>query len=67
MLDPEFAAGGFDQDAAHRLGRGGEEVPPAVPMPCLVHVHEPNVGFVNQGRGLEGLAGALAEALPESA
>lgn len=40
-----------------QLSRGGEEVPPAVPVLHLVHTREPDVGFVNQGRGLECLAG----------
>src|SRR5262249_25422231 len=40
-------------------GGGGEEVPPAVPVLRLVPVHKPDVGFVDQGRGLEGLADLL--------
>ncbi len=31
-FEPPFAAGAFDQDPPHRLGRGGEEV--AATVPC---------------------------------
>src|SRR5262245_17864239 len=49
------AAGLVNQDAAHRFGGGGEEVAPAVPVPDLVRAHEPEVGFVDQGGGLQRL------------
>ena len=32
VLGPSLAAGVVDQDAAHGLGGGGEEMPPAVPV-----------------------------------
>src|SRR5262249_36762401 len=41
-----FAAGDFDEDAPHGLGRGGEEVPPAVPVLCLLEIHNPYVSFM---------------------
>src|SRR5207237_6131240 len=47
----------IDQDAAHGLGRGGKEVAAAVPVLGFVRVHQPEVGLVDQGRGLERLAG----------
>ena len=49
----------IDQDAAHGLGRGGEEVAAAVPVLGLLDVHESEVGLVDQGRGLERLPGRL--------
>jgi hypothetical protein len=49
----------FDEDAAHGLGGGGEEVSPAVPVLRLLHVHQPHVRLVYQGGGLKGLAGPL--------
>jgi hypothetical protein len=54
-----FAACRFDEDAAHGLGRGGEEMAAAVPVPLGFGVHQPQVGLVNQGGRLEGLAGLL--------
>src|SRR5262249_48404129 len=55
---PSFLAPGVvDENAAHRFGRGGEEVSAAVPVLDLVHVHQPEVRLMDQGGGLEGLAG----------
>src|SRR5262245_46321582 len=54
-----LVAGVVDEDAAHGLGRGGEEVPATVPAPGLVGVHQAQVGLVHQGGGLERLAGRL--------
>jgi hypothetical protein len=59
MLGPPLAPGLVDEDAAHGLGGGGEEVAPAVPVLDLVHVHQPEVRLVDQGGGLEGLARLL--------
>ena len=56
MLGPPFAPGALDQDAAHGLRSRGKKVSPAVPVLRLLDVHEPDVGFVDQGRGLERLA-----------
>jgi hypothetical protein len=50
-------AGLIDQDVAH--GRGREEVAPAVPVVAPVPADEPDVGLVDQGGGLEGLARLL--------
>ena len=55
-FDAPLAAGVLDEDAAHGLGRRGEEVPPAVPVLRLLHVHQPQVGVVDQGRRLQRLA-----------
>ena len=49
----------LDEDAAHRLGGGGEEVPPTVPARDRVGIDEPQVHLVDQGGGLERLAGLL--------
>src|SRR5262249_5230239 len=56
-----LAAGTLYEDAAHGLGRGREEVPPVVPRRggTPFALDQPQVGFVNEGRGLEGLAGLL--------
>ena len=57
-LTAGLAAGVLDEDAAHGLGRGGEEVAAAVPA-RVVRPDEPEVGLVDQGRGLERLARLL--------
>ena len=44
VLPTNPAAGGLDEDAAHGLGRGGEEVPAAVE---LLVAHQPQIGFVD--------------------
>src|SRR5262245_8828744 len=54
-----FPAGVLDQDASYRLRGGGEEVPAATPVLGLLGIDKAEVGFVNQGRGLERLAGLL--------
>ena len=59
MAEAPLAAGAFDEDAPHGLGRGGEEVAAAVPVLGPVPTDQPQVGLVDQGRGLEGLAGLL--------
>src|SRR5262249_29689587 len=51
-----FGAGVIDEDSAHGLGRGPHEVSAAVE--ALV-ADQPQVRFVNQRGGLEGLAGLL--------
>ena len=48
-----------DEDAAHRLGRDGEEMGAVLPVHALV-IDQPHVGFVDQRRGLQAVAGALA-------
>jgi hypothetical protein len=57
VLGPPFPPGGVDEDAAHGLGRGGEEVAAAVPELGLFHVHESEIRLMDQGRGLQRLAG----------
>jgi hypothetical protein len=46
-LRAALAAGGLDEDAAHRLGGGREEVPPVVPPPLVGGSDEPEVGLVD--------------------
>src|SRR5262249_28798499 len=46
-------------ERADGVGGGGEEVAAAVPVPGRLRVHEPEVGLVHQGGGLERLAGLL--------
>src|SRR5262249_49302242 len=48
-LEAGLAAGGLDEDAAHGLGRGREEVPAAVE---LLVPDEPQVRLVDERRGL---------------
>src|SRR5260370_1280187 len=43
-----FAAGVVDEDAAHGLGRGGEEVAAAVPGAVRVRPAQPQVGLVDE-------------------
>src|SRR5262249_22632470 len=43
---------GVDQDAAHRLGRGGKEV---AAVGELLIAHQAQVGLVDQGRRVQGL------------
>src|SRR5439155_3487169 len=46
----------FDEDPPHGLGGGGEEVPAAVPVWGLLDIDQADVGFVDQGGGLQRLA-----------
>jgi hypothetical protein len=48
----------IQQNAPHDLGRHGEKVGAVLPVD-VSHVDQAQVGFVNQGCGLEGAAGAL--------
>ena len=59
MLGGGPAAGVLDEDAAHGLGGRREEVAAAVPVQRHLLVHEPQVGLVDQGGGLQRLAGRL--------
>ena len=58
-LETGFVPGLVDQNPPHGLGSGGEEVPPALPFLGSVPIHKPDVGLMNQGRGLECLARLL--------
>src|SRR5206468_1836149 len=59
-LEAALAAGALDEDAAHRLGGGGEEVPAVGPVGRPVGVHQPDERLVDQGGRLERVAGLLA-------
>jgi hypothetical protein len=63
MLLPPFAAGRFDEDAAHRFRGGGEEVSATIPVLVRIGPDEPDIGFVNQGRCVERLPRLLARHL----
>jgi hypothetical protein len=52
-----FAAGTVDEDAAHGRGRHAEEVLPIREPPLGLAVHQAEIGFVDQGRRLERVAG----------
>jgi hypothetical protein len=53
-----FAAGIVDQDAPHGLGGGREEMSPALPSLTGIALHA-QAGLMDQGSGLEHLAGAF--------
>ena len=59
MLFGLFTAGVIDEDAAQGLSGGGKEVSPAVPVLCLLRVHQSEICLMNERRGLERLAGRL--------
>jgi hypothetical protein len=56
---PALAAAILDQNAPHSFRGSGEEMAAAVPVLGLLDIHQPEVGFVDQGRGLERLPGLL--------
>ena len=52
-----LATGIIDENPAHGLGRGGEEVAAAVPVQILLGVHKTQIGFMHEGgRQASGLA-----------
>ena len=64
VLGPPFPPGVVDEDAAHGFGGGGEEVAAAVPGLGLARAHESEIRLMDEGRGLERLAGLfLSESL----
>ncbi len=54
-----LAAGLIDQDAAHGLGRGGEEVAAIVPALLGIVADQAHIRFVDQRGGLQRLPGIL--------
>jgi hypothetical protein len=63
MLGPPFWSSVVDKEAVHGLG-GGEEMSPAAPELLsgrrrILACNQAEMGFVNQGRGLESLARLL--------
>src|SRR2546425_4154178 len=65
MAQAVFAAGLLDENAAHRLGGGGEEMP-AILEGGLSFAHEPEPGFVHERGRLESVAGRLVRHLRRS-
>ena len=59
MFEPFLAPGILHQDAANRLGRGGEEMAAMVPVLALWRPNEPEVSFVNESRRLQRVARRL--------
>jgi hypothetical protein len=55
-LEPPPRPRVLDEDPAHGLGGRGKEVTPIVEF---LIAHQPQIGLVHQGRGVEGLAGLL--------
>jgi hypothetical protein len=56
-------SGEVDKDAAHQPGCHGEKVRPVLPVHVL-RIHEPQVGLVDKGGGLEVAGRALAADTP---
>lgn len=62
LLGPPFA-GVVDQQAAHDVGSYSKEV--SLPLPVSASlVHQLEIGLVDQGRGLKGVAGSLSIQIP---
>ena len=57
MFETALPPSGVDQDTSHGFGRGGEEMTSAFPAPGLFDIYQADIRLVDQGRGLEGLAG----------
>jgi hypothetical protein len=55
-----FPPGTLDQDMPHGLSSGGIEMLAAFPL-LLIAASKPKPRFVNQGRGLKGVIGGLAD------
>src|SRR5438128_2401657 len=55
-LPAALAAGSIHKDVAHGLTSGGEKMAATFPMRRLLHIHQPEVGFMHQGGRLERLA-----------
>ncbi len=55
-FEAALVAGPVEDDPAHGLGRGGEEVPATVPMLNLLGIHEANVRLMDWRVGVENLA-----------
>ena len=56
VLGASLAARIVNQDAAHGLGRRGEEMPSTVPVLDVLRTEQTKVRLMNQGRRLECLA-----------
>jgi hypothetical protein len=52
MLQALLPPRALDQDATHRLSRGGEEMAAIVPVTCSLNIHQPEVGLMDEGRRL---------------
>jgi hypothetical protein len=59
MLGPSSPPRLLEEDAAHGLGGCGKEMSTTVPMLRLLHIHQSEVRFMNQGRGFKRLARLL--------
>ena len=51
-----FASGLIDQNSPHGFGGGGEKMPAVVPAGLGLVADEPELGLMNQGRGLQCLS-----------
>jgi hypothetical protein len=63
-LETSFVSDSLDEYPSHGLGRCGEEMATTVPFPGRIAVHETQVRLMDQGGGLEGLAGRFMGHLP---
>jgi hypothetical protein len=55
MLDALLATRLLHEDASHGLGRGSEEMAAMCPSLLLFHIHQANIRFVDERRGLQGM------------
>jgi len=55
VLSGLLAAGVFDKDAPHGFRSGGEEMTAVVPTRVFAVANQTQIGFMNQGRRLQGL------------
>jgi Transposase DDE domain len=58
-FEAALVAGAVDEDAAHGLGGGREEMPAGLPALAILSAHQAEIGFVDQGRGLKCLTALL--------
>src|SRR5262249_13380457 len=56
VLEAAFAASVLDQDAAHGLGTGSEEVTAVLPVGLCVTAKQAQVGLVDEGGGVQRLS-----------
>ena len=58
-LEPFAVSGAIENDSPHGLGGSSVEVTSVVPGPLGARTHQPEIGVVNESRGLKRLARAL--------
>jgi hypothetical protein len=61
--DSLLSSGVLDKNPPHRLRRSGEKMAAAVPLWFVTYTDQPQVSFVDQACGVEGLPGFLVRKL----